>query len=64
MMICSKHKAGEKALNVCEPRHSAPSSAPNAQVKPLRYYNSQVHRAAFALPQFAQEALQGLLSYQ
>ncbi len=28
---------------------------------PTRYYNAQVHRAAFALPQFVKERLQGLL---
>ena len=28
---------------------------------PTRYYNAQVHRAAFALPQFIKEGLQGLL---
>ena len=31
--------------------------AGGASLRPLRYYNPQVHRAAFALPEFARAAL-------
>ena len=31
-------------------------------LRPLRYYNPQVHRAAFALPEFARSALAGSLT--
>jgi spermidine synthase len=30
--------------------------------KPLRYYNSQIHSAAFALPEFARAALAASLT--
>ena len=30
----------------------------NGKLKPLRYYNEQVHAAAFALPEFARAALE------
>ena len=33
------------------------AGAGNASLQPLRYYNAQVHRAAFVLPEFARAAL-------
>ncbi|KAL2619935.1 hypothetical protein R1flu_000140 [Riccia fluitans] len=33
-----------------------------AKTRPLKYYNSEVHSAAFVLPQFVKDALQGVIS--
>lgn len=49
-LICSQ-EAGEGALRV-------PKRAPTPEVqKGLRYYNTELHRAAFVLPEFARRAL-------
>ena len=44
--------------------HTTPPGEPaGAGYPPLRYYNSEVHRAAFTLPTFARDALAGSLSF-
>lgn len=61
-MVCSKAKEGAEPLDPREPRRPPPGSAGN-KMSPLRYYNSDVHRAAFVLPTFAREALANSLSF-
>ncbi len=41
---------------------SRPDAHAGASHKPLRYYNAGIHRAAFALPEFARAALAGSLT--
>jgi spermidine synthase len=41
-----------------EPQQSSPSqSHQSSKIGPLKYYNSDIHKASFVLPQFAKEAL-------
>lgn len=54
-MLCSKAGEGEDAAVDFSPRQPPPSGRPD--LPSLRYYNAEVHRAAFVLPQFAKEAL-------
>lgn len=54
-MICAKAREGSGPLDVRVPRREVPEPA-------CKYYNSDVHRAAFVLPQFAKEALEGSLT--
>lgn len=62
-MICSKQgEEGAAALDASEPRQPVPVTPEGRGYPPLRYYNHAVHRAAFVLPTFAQEALAGSLS--
>jgi spermidine synthase len=51
-MVCTKGEPRDAA----EPRQPAPA-VPSERYPPLRYYNAEVHRAAFVLPQFAKDAL-------
>lgn len=50
-MICTKGEQRDASV----PRLPAPAGT--AAHNPLRYYSSEVHKAAFALPTFAKEAL-------
>jgi spermidine synthase len=54
-MLCSKQ--GDTAEFVTPQR-----APPAGGSRPLRYYNPQVHAAAFALPEFARSALAGSLT--
>lgn len=64
-MICSKAEEGRAALDPREPAHPPPSDphTTDAKYPPLRYYTSEVHKAAFVLPAFAREALKQSLSF-
>jgi len=53
-MICSK---SENQLN--QPKRTVEESIQEDQVDTLRYYNENIHRAAFVLPTFAAKALSG-----
>jgi spermidine synthase len=61
-MICSKADPEAGALDAREPKQSVPAVAAGSAYPPLRYYNAEVHRAAFVLPQFAKQALGPSLS--
>jgi len=58
-MICSKMSA-EAPLDTRVPRQPAPL---RSEYPALRYYNAELHRASFVLPQFAKEALSASLTY-
>jgi spermidine synthase len=63
-MVCAKAGAeGAAPLAPREPRQAPPGEPAGAGYPPLRYYNSEVHRAAFTLPTFARDALAGSLSF-
>ncbi|KAL6756017.1 spermidine synthase [Haematococcus lacustris] len=65
MMLCAKAVPGSSApLDPRTPKQPVPSSAASIEVGNLRYYSHEVHTAAFALPQFAKEALSSSLTYQ
>jgi spermidine synthase len=53
-MICSK---SENKLST--PKRTVEESLSEDQKDTLRYYNENIHRAAFILPTFAAKALQG-----
>lgn len=60
-MLCSKgEKVDFKAPK--QPIPAAPRKGAPALLRPLRYYTGDVHKAAFVLPQYANEALQGALT--
>lgn len=61
-MICSK-ASDAGPLDPREPKLTVPEVPAERNYPPLRYYNSDVHRAAFVLPQFAKEALGPSLSF-
>ena len=56
-MLCSK--PGGEPVDFREPRQPPPAAG---ALPPLKYYNADIHRAAFVLPQFAVEAIGGALS--
>ncbi|KAK9813753.1 hypothetical protein WJX73_007051 [Symbiochloris irregularis] len=63
-MICSKAAASGSPLDVRKPRQPAPEPASaNDKLGPLRYYSSELHSAAFVLPQFARQALSKKLTF-
>jgi spermidine synthase len=62
-MICSKADPGAEPLDPRTPRQPAPGCPEGRGYTKLRYYNSDVHRAAFTLPTFAREALADSLSF-
>lgn len=65
MMLCSKAKAdGSAPLDPRVARQPVPGPVPALEVGPLQYYNAGAHAAAFALPQFAVEALGANLTFQ
>jgi spermidine synthase len=59
-MICSKKAADGSALDTRVSRQPPPQ---RGDYPPLRYYNAQLHAAAFVLPQFAVEALANSMTY-
>ncbi|EFN53284.1 hypothetical protein CHLNCDRAFT_26108 [Chlorella variabilis] len=61
-MICTK-AGGSAPLDAREPRQPLPVTPEGRDYPPLRYYNHDVHRAAFVLPTFAKEALGPSLTY-
>ena len=63
-MVCTKAAAGGAApLDAREPRQAPPAAPAGAQdYPPLRYYNADVHRAAFVLPTFGRDALAASLT--
>lgn len=64
MMLCSKANGSQPPLDPREPVRQVPQQQAGSKLTHLRYYTPQVHRAAFALPKFAQEALAGSLTFQ
>ena len=63
-MICTKPGEEGGALDPREPRQAVPPPPPGSSYPPLRYYNPEVHRAAFVLPTFARDALAPSLSFK
>lgn len=61
-MICTKAQEGAAALDAREPRQAAPATPEGRGYTPLRYYNAEMHRAAFVLPSFARDALAASLT--
>ena len=56
-MLCAKaDPSSAEKFDFSIPRQPPPAGGA-ASLKPLRYYDSDVHRAAFVLPKFAREAL-------
>jgi spermidine synthase len=71
MMVCHKARSGGEApLDPREPRQPQPAPADGVsggaplKLPPLQYYSPSVHRAAFALPRFAQDRLGKFLTFQ
>ena len=64
-MLCTKaaQEGVPQAQDPREPKQSPPGSPEGRDYGPLRYYNQDVHRAAFVLPTFARDALAGLLTF-
>eukprot|EP00878_Enallax_costatus_P005950 GHUV01006241.1.p1 GENE.GHUV01006241.1~~GHUV01006241.1.p1 ORF type:complete len:322 (+),score=76.82 GHUV01006241.1:184-1149(+) len=60
MMLCCK----EQQLDLRAPRQPAPGPNKDLGIGPLRYYNSEVHKAAFVLPQYAADALKDSLTHR
>eukprot|EP00775_Hariotina_reticulata_P013363 gene13363-13490_t len=58
MMVCCK---GQR-LDVRQPRQLPPGPHQQLGIPGLRYYNSEIHKAAFVLPQYACDALKGSLT--
>lgn len=46
------------------PVRPPPGAIPKLGVKELQYYTAEVHKAAFALPKFAADALTKSLTFQ
>jgi spermidine synthase len=61
-MICSKKAGGSAPLDPRNPKQPPPGNAPEGH-PPLRYYTAELHKAAFVLPQFAQDALASSMTF-
>lgn len=64
MMVCAK--AGPNG-EVADPRKAVrppPGAVPSLGIPDLKYYTPDVHAAAFALPKFTADALNGSLTFQ
>ena len=55
-MLCSKPSSDGSTVNFTNPKRY-PQPADGSALKPMRYYNEEVHKAAFTLPEFARAAL-------
>lgn len=67
MMVCTKGGGGgggdgASAPDAREPRQPAPGAHEGLGIPELRYYDADVHRAAFVLPKFAREAIEAALA--
>lgn len=63
-MVCSKANPEAKELHDPRvPRQPLPGSPEGRGYGALKYYNHEVHRAAFVLPTFARDALAASLSF-
>jgi len=61
-MVCTK--ASPEGLNDPRiPKREPPATAADSALPPLRYYNTELHKAAFTLPTFARGALKDSLSF-
>eukprot|EP00798_Chlamydomonas_sp_ICE-L_P030182 gene30182-35166_t len=60
LMLLSKAKEGEDALDPRMPARSPPDEV-DSSLPQLKYYTSRVHSASFVLPKFAEDALAGSL---
>jgi|UniRef100_A0A7R9T2P0 spermidine synthase len=56
-MMCSKPAADGSTVDFTKAKRF-PRPADESALKPMRYYNPQVHAAAFVLPEFARAALE------
>jgi len=54
-MVCSKKLEDGSKVDVTLPKRSPPAGSNG--LPPLRYYNEEIHKAAFVLPSFARDAL-------
>lgn len=63
-MVCSKKPAdgSDKPVDPRVPKGTVPSGPEQKGYSPLKYYNPDIHKAAFVLPTFAQNALAKILS--
>lgn len=62
-MVCTKANPDAEPHDPRVPRQPLPGCPDGRGYTPLKYYNQDVHRAAFVLPTFAKEALAGSLSF-
>lgn len=62
-MVCTKANSETGPHDPREPRQPLPGCPEGRGYGPLKYYNQEVHKAAFVLPTFAKEALSGSLSF-
>lgn len=64
-MICSKQAVDGSVVDPRTPSLDVPATSGSGSegYPPLRYYNPEVHRAAFVLPTFARDALKGSLTH-
>ena len=56
-MLCCKPDEDGSTVDFTKPKRY-PTPVEGSDLKPMRYYNAQVHAAAFVLPEFAREALE------
>lgn len=61
-MVCTK-ASDDEPNDPRVPKREPPAPASDATMPPLRYYNNDVHKAAFTLPTFARDALKDSLSF-
>ena len=59
-MLCSKPHEDGSSVDFTKPKRF-PTPPEGSSLKPMRYYNSQIHSAAFVLPEFARMALEPYL---
>ncbi len=62
-MVCTKAAEGAEPHDPRVPRQPLLGSPEGRGYTPLKYYNHDVHRAAFVLPTFARDALAESLSF-
>jgi spermidine synthase len=62
-MICTKAEEGQEPLDPRTPNQAPPADKDDDRYPPLRYYNAEVHMAAFVLPTFGRDALKDSLSF-
>jgi len=56
-ILCGKPASDGSTVDFRNPKR-APKTAEGRSMEPLKYYNADIHRAAFVLPEFARAALE------